>query len=60
MNPGEYDIIMAQINTALNVEEGKTPDIPKIKSIIQSTDCPYLLSMIKNRLAETSHQDLLS
>ena len=59
MNPDEYDIIMAQINAALNVEEGKSPDLPKIKSIIQSTDCPYLLSMIKSRLAETSQQDLL-
>lgn len=59
MNPDEYDIIMAQINAALNVEEGKSPDLPKIKSIIQSTDCPYLLSMIKSRLAETSQQDLI-
>ena len=59
MNPDEYDIIMAQINAALEVENGKTPDIPKIKSIIESTDCPYLLSMIKSRLAETSQEDLL-
>ena len=59
MNPDEYDVIMAQINKALDVEGGRTPDITKIKSIIESTDCPYLLSMIKSRLAETSQQDLV-
>lgn len=59
MNPEEYDTIMAQINEALNTENGKSPDLTKIKSIIQATDCPYLMSMIKGRLAETEHEHLL-
>ena len=46
MSPVKYDMVMAEINAALKIENGKKPDLAYIKSIILSSQCPYLKALL--------------
>ncbi|MEL6558523.1 MAG: hypothetical protein AAFQ94_10080 [Bacteroidota bacterium] len=52
MNAHDYDIIMAQINEALESKAGDKPNSAKISQIIRSTECPYLMALIQSKLPD--------
>ncbi len=55
MNSLDYDIIMAQINDALEAKTSDKVDTKKITEIINSTECPYLLSLVKEKFDYSNH-----